>query len=428
MNEEFNNSFDNQYNTYDNYKTVENMEAQKTVKHKKSHGFLKAICYGITFGLVAGIIIFGINYFGGKAFPTTSSSSKSFVAGNPSTIKTALSVNKDLSSAVAVTDVSSIAEACMPSVVAINGTVTTTTAGFYRQTYEAPVAGSGIIIGKNDTELLIVTNAHVVDGVNDLKITFIDDVQVDATVKGSKSSKDLAVVAVKLSDISQSTMDNIVIAEIGDASDVKVGEAAIAIGNSMGYGQSVTVGVISALNREITIDNVTYTVIQTDAAINPGNSGGALINAYGQVVGINSAKLSDESVEGMGYSIPISDVMDVIEELMNKETRQLVEESQRGFIGISGQDIDASTASVWGYPEGIYVGKVQAKSAAEEAGIKYRDIIVSFDGDDVTTMAALKKKLAYYRVGEQVEIGFYRYENDEYVLKTVTLTLKSSFE
>ena len=410
---------ENEFYNYNDYN-----EQPVKVKEKKGRGFLKAIGYGITFGLVAGIIIFGISYFGNKTFGNSNSNS-TFVAGNPSTIKTGYSVNKSLNSMSTITDVSSIVSACMPSVVAINGTMTTTTAGFYRQSYEAPVAGSGIILGKNDTELLIVTNAHVVDDVNDLKVTFIDDTQVEAVVKGSKSNKDLAVVAVKLSDIAQSTMDSIVIAEIGDASDVLVGEAAIAIGNSMGYGQSVTVGVISALNREITIDNVTYTVIQTDAAINPGNSGGALINQYGQVIGINSAKLSDESVEGMGYAIPISDVMDIIEELMSKETREKVEASKQGYIGISGQDIDASTAAVWGYPEGIYVGKVQEKSAADEAGIKYRDIIVSFDDESVTTMAALKKKLAYYSAGETVNIGLYRYEDDQYVLKTVTLTLKA---
>ncbi len=414
-----NDEYSTQYSTeYSNY----SMEPKK----KKNHVFAKTVGCALAFGLIAGIVVFAVNYLGNKAFPVNDTGYTTVKGGDASTIKTATLLNQQLNTQTIVTDVSSIVESCMPSVVAIEGTVTKETTGFYQQKYESPVAGSGIIIGKNDTELLIVTNAHVVEDVNNLKVTFIDGAQISAVLKGSKSNKDLAVVAVKLSDISQDTMDSIVIAEIGSAENIKVGEAAIAIGNALGYGQSVTVGVISALNREVTIDGVTYNLIQTDAAINPGNSGGALINAYGQVIGINSAKLSDESVEGMGYSIPISDVMDIIEELMSKETREEVEESNRGFLGISGKDIDSATSAAWGYPEGIYVGKVQEGSAAEEAGIEYRDIIVGFDGSSVTTMTALKKKLSYYSAGETVEIELYRYVDNDYKLMTVEVTLKSS--
>lgn len=420
-------------NDYNNYDYNYNYEEPK----KKDNKIGKVILSAVTFGLVAGIIIFAVSYFGHKYIPNgnnpsgnvinTAGNGNNFVPGNPETIQTGNSSKDKLDKQVIVTDVSSIVESCMPSVVIIDGTVTQMINQVFFQTQvESPVCGSGIIIGKNDTELLIVTNAHVVEGVNNLATTFIDGTKISAVVKGTKSTKDLAVIAVKLTDIQQSTMDSILIAEIGSSSEVKVGEAAIAIGNAMGYGQSVTVGVISALNREITVDGVTYTLIQTDAAINPGNSGGALINAYGQVIGINSCKLSDESVEGMGYAIPISDVMDIIEELMSKEIREMVEENDRGVLGINGMDITAQNSASWGYPEGIYIGKVKEGSAADEAGLEYRDVIVSFDGDKVSTLSELKSKLSYYRAGETVEVGYYRYINGKYELQSTMVTLTKS--
>lgn len=399
-------------------------------KKKKERKLLKLIMNAICFGLIAGIIMFGIVYFGEKYIPNGSKNSNYNTAlrpGNPDTIQLGSDINKTVDMQVMVTDVSSIVKSCMPSVVAIDGTTTkVTSSGFYQQQVNVPVCGSGIILGKNDTELLIVTNAHVVEDVDNLKATFIDGSKISAVVKGTASSKDLAVIAVDLKDIKQETMDSIVIAEIGDASDIVVGQSAIAIGNAMGYGQSVTVGVISALNREVKVENATYNLIQTDAAINPGNSGGALINAYGQVIGINSVKLSNESVEGMGYAIPISDVMDIIEELMSKETRKEVEESNRGYLGISGNDINATTSSAYGYPQGIYIAMVQEDSAAEKAGLVYRDIIVGFDGEEVKTMSELKKKLAYYSAGEVVEVEYYRYVGKEYKLYKTNVTLQKS--
>jgi len=418
---------DNDFNG--NFDVNLNDGEERHSKKKRDFKVLKTIFLALLFGVISGICMFGVNYLGDKYIPQGNSST----AGNPKTIKsvsfeTASSVSStNQSEGVTVTDVSKLVEVCEKSVVAISGSITTS---YYYQKYESDVAGSGIIIGLNDdeTELLIVTNAHVVDDVNDLKVTFADGEEATAVLKGSKTSKDLAVIAVYTKDITQDTMDCIAIAQIGDASEVKEGQAAIAIGNALGYGQSVTVGVVSALGRSITIESSVYeNLIQTDAAINPGNSGGALFNASGEVIGINSAKLSDESVEGIGYAIPISEVMDIIENLGSKVVRdEEVDENSRGYIGITGKDVTSNYSNIYGYPQGVYISKVEKDSPADMAGLKSGDIIVSFDDNDAKSMSTLKKLLSYYSIGETVEIEYYRLVDDEYELKSTTLTLRKN--
>ena len=283
---------------------------------------------------------------------------------------------------------------------------------------------SGIIVGKNDTELLIVTNAHVVDNVSNLKCVFVDGQSVSATVKGSKSDQDIAVVAVSLSDISSDTISKIAIAELADSDTIAVGQQVVAIGNALGEGQSVTNGIISALDRSITVNNVTFSgLIMTNAAINSGNSGGALLNASGKVIAINFAKTSSDGVEGMAYSIPVSNVKELISSLMSKQTRQKVDSDNAGYLGIAAIDITSTYASKYGYPQGIMVRTVASGSAAEKAGLSAYDIIVGFDDQSISTMSGLQSLLQYYSAGETVKVDYYHLEGSEYVLKSVEVTL-----
>ncbi len=325
-------------------------------------------------------------------------------------------------------NVKAVAKAAMPAMVALQGKTTVTSSNGifgYGQSYESKVSGTGIIVGKNDTELLILTNAHVVEEVSGLQCIFIDEASVDAVVKGSKSDKDIAVVAVKLADISADTLKEIAIAELGESDDVVIGEQVVAIGNALGEGQSVTDGIISAINRSITISSVKFEgLFMTNAAINSGNSGGALLNADGKVIGINFAKTSEDGVEGMAYSIPVSNVKDLINSLMNRETRSKVSDSEAGAIGItSGIDITSSVASYYGFPQGVQIRSVQEGSAAEKAGLGKYDIIVGFDDQTVTSLSGLKSILQYYKAGETVKVEYYHIEGNQYVLKTVDLTL-----
>ena len=323
-------------------------------------------------------------------------------------------------------DVKGIVKTSMPSIVAINGEVTVSSGYSYpfSGTQKSKTSGTGIIVGKNDTELLIVTNAHVVDGVSNLTCTFTDNEQVSATVKGSKSNKDIAVVAVSLSSLKESTAKSIAIAELGDSDSIELGDQVVAIGNALGEGQSVTVGYVSALNRSIVVDNTEYTnLIMTDAAINPGNSGGALLNASGKVIGINSAKYSSEEVEGMGYAIPISSIKDVLDTLMNKQTRQKVSGDKASFLGISGVDVTYSISKAYGYPQGILLQNVQQDSPADKAGLVKNDITTGFDGDSISSFSDLKEKMQYYASGEKVTIDYYHMENGEYKLKSAEVTL-----
>ena len=327
---------------------------------------------------------------------------------------------------VTAVDVSAVAESAMPSVVAINNYSKRSYAYFfYSDQDEEEVlsgSGSGIIIGQNDKEVLIVTNFHVVDGAQRLSVQFVDGTTADAAVKGSASSSDLAVLAVKFEDLSESTVNVIRVARLGNSDELKVGEIAIAVGNALGYGQSVTVGYISAKERQITIDKVTYTLIQTDAAINPGNSGGALLNKNGEVIGINSAKYEDYKVVGMGFAIPISNILSLINELSNREE---IKEEERGYLGIErGTDItDDLYAERFNIPKGLYVNAVAKGSAAEKAGIRPNDIIVRVDKAIIYGMSDLQEFLSYTKAGTEVEIVLYRSNQGVYQEITVTAVL-----
>ena len=336
------------------------------------------------------------------------------------------SANQGATAVSAVTDVSGIVENAMPSIVAINDTMTVEQRDFFGmpQTYTAQSSGSGIIVNQTDTELLIATNNHVVDGASDLKVTFVDNKDVSAAVKGTDSASDLAIIAVQLKDIPSDTMSKIKVATLGNSDDIKVGQQVIAIGNALGYGQSVTVGYVSALDREITDEKgINRTFIQTDAAINPGNSGGALLNMNGEVIGINAAKYSSTEVEGMGYAIPVSQAQDIINELMNKKTRVAVDERKQGYLGIQGQNIDETAAAMYGMPRGIYVYKITEDSAASRSTLREKDIITKFDGQTVRTMEDLKEMLTYYEGGDTVNLTVQSLENGQYMERTVEITL-----
>ncbi len=325
-----------------------------------------------------------------------------------------------------VTDVTDVVEKVMPSVVSITNT-SVVTQNFWGQQFQSEnqSSGSGIIVGENDTELLIVTNNHVISDSTQLKIQFIDGSIADAKVKGTDSNMDLAVIAVGLDSLETSTKENISIAIMGDSESLKVGEPAIAIGNALGYGQSVTTGVISALNRQIEMSedgSTTGTLIQTDAAINPGNSGGALLNVRGEVVGINSNKIGGSTIEGMGYAIPISNAKPIIEELMNRETKDKVDTAKKGYLGISGLNVTSDVSSMYGMPEGVYVAQVYQGGAAN-AGMLKGDIITAFDGSSVKTMEDLQGYLEYYEVGETVTVTIQRPNAGGYVEHTLLVTL-----
>ncbi len=328
--------------------------------------------------------------------------------------------------------VAEIAANYMSSVVAITAKSTEEVYSMFGQTqqYESEGAGSGIIIAKTEEELIIATNNHVIEGATALSVCFNDSEEqiYEAYAKGTDSSTDLAVVAVKLDEIPDEVLKTLSIAVLGDSNECVIGEQVVAIGNALGYGQSLTSGYVSALNREVVVDNVTYTLIQTDAAINPGNSGGALFNMYGEVIGINSVKLAANEVEGIGYAIPISDAIPILNQLAEREVRELVEEAEQGYLGIAGSAVSSSMASGYKMPVGIYVSEVNEDSAAEKAGIKKGDIITAFDGMSVTTMNQLKGYLQYYREGENVELTVNRLTEGEYKEMKLQLTLQEKPE
>ena len=330
------------------------------------------------------------------------------------------------------TDVSQVVEEAMPAVVAVASTAVYQTPDFGfgwffgggSQSYEVPSSGSGIIIGENDTELLIVTNNHVVQDTVSLKITFVDDAAVDAVIKGTDTDTDLAVISVPLDQIPQETKEKIAVARLGDSDGLKVGQGVIAIGNALGYGQSVTVGYVSALNREIkTSDGNTRVLLQTDAAINPGNSGGALLNMKGEVIGINAAKYSSTEVEGIGYAIPVSSVQDILDELMNRKTRSEVAEEKRGYLGIQGTTVDEDAATAFGMPKGVYVYKILKDGAAADSQLREKDIITKLDGMTVKSMQELQKFLKGYETGETIELLVQRQEDGQYKEIQIPVTL-----
>ena len=388
---------------------------------KKKGTFLKkAVLLTISavfFGVVSGATMFGVNRVANLLYPLEAQIQTQTTPETQAAVATG----------VVIEDVSPIVEAAMPSVVAINNTMLYQSSTWFgqTQTYEVPSSGSGIIVGQNDTELLIVTNHHVVEDANTLTVTFIDESTVDAAIKGTDSESDLAVIAVPLEKIAADTKAQIKAATIGDSNTLKMGQGVIAIGNALGHGQSVTVGHVSALDREVTVDGVTRTVIQTDAAINPGNSGGALLNSKGELIGINEAKYADETVEGVGYAIPISYAMDIIEDLKLRTTKVEVAESEQGYLGIQVQNVDSVTAEMLGMPEGVYVYKIMEDSAAADSDLREKDIITKFDGETVRNNADLTGLLAYYKAGTTVTVTVQSLENGTYVEREVEIVLKN---
>lgn len=319
-------------------------------------------------------------------------------------------------------DVSDIAEGVMPSIVSITIKATTEySQGFFGESYQPEGSGSGIIIGENETELLIVTNNHVVSDADTVSVSFIDDEIYEAKVKGTDSDNDLAILVVDLDELSSDTLAKIKIAKLGNSDELKVGEQVVAIGNALGYGQSVTTGIVSAKDRTNTTN--VATLIQTDAAINPGNSGGALLNMQGEVIGINSSKYASTDVEGMGYAIPISQIENTLDILINRETREKVAEEHMGYLGIGCSTISQEVAEAYGIPAGVLVSEVFKGSGAETAGIKKDYIITKLDGQSMGSAEGLISMLEYYKKGEEVEITFKYLDNDEYVEETVTVIL-----
>lgn len=335
---------------------------------------------------------------------------------------------KTSKSTAVVTDVTQVVEDVMPSVVSVYNNFTQTTQDFFGQTYaqEGTSTGTGFIIAEDEDndELLIATNNHVVDGADSLEVQFIDESTAEANIKGTDSSNDLAVIAVKLSDIDSDTLSQIEVATLGSSDDLKIGEPVVAIGNALGYGQSVTTGVVSALNREMTVESVTGTFIQTDAAINPGNSGGPLVDLNGNVIGINSSKIGGDTVDSMGFAIPISRAVPIIQDLMNQKTKTTVDEDKRGYLGISGVSVTSQVASAYSMPEGVYVAQIIEGGAAESSDMQKGDIITALEGSTVTDMEELQKQLSYYESGETVTITVQRADGSgEYSEKKIDVTL-----
>lgn len=384
----------------------------------------------VLFGGVAGGVFTGVTYATGatakaQATQTESDSSQQTTTTKLQTATASTSTASSTSSGSM--DVTSIVQSAMPSIVAITNKSVQEVQNYFSmfsrgggtQEQEVESQGSGIIIGQNDSELLIATNNHVVEGADTLSVCFADDNACEATVKGTDSDNDLAVIAVKLSDISDDTMSKIKIAEIGDSNQLQVGEQVVAIGNALGYGQSVTTGIVSAVNRQLEDSNSENGFIQTDAAINPGNSGGALLNMKGEVIGIVSAKYSDTKVEGMGYAIPISTAKDIIETIINQE---VVSDDEASYFGISGVDVASDVSKQYDMPTGVYVTKVAANSAASKAGIQKGDIIVSFNGREVSSMDEISNVMQYLKAGTKVDVVVAQASNN-YEEKTMEVTL-----
>ena len=381
----------------------------------------KLVASAAVFGLVAGACFVGVSVAKDKLYPSTADRIETTSGTTSAKSETSSSGSSSSSSNVA-----SVVNEVMPSVVSITSTIQSSNYyGFGTQ--ESEGAGSGFIVAKTKDNLMIATNNHVVSDATSLTVGFVDDTTAKATVVGTDSSADLAVISVKLSDIKDSTASKIKVATLGSSDDLKVGEEVVAIGNALGYGQSVTTGVVSAKNREISLTDGTMNLLQTDAAINPGNSGGVLINMDGQVVGINNAKLEDTSVEGMGYAIPITTAKTILTDLMNASS---VSTKDAAFLGVVGRDINESYSSALGIPSGIYVSQVVSGSPAEKAGISAGDVITKFEGNNVSTMSGLKEKLALKKANTKVKITFKRAnQSGTYKEKTVTVTLgkKSDF-
>ena len=446
---ENNNEMENETNTYQPL-TPSGSHNNNKKNPKNSKKLAKKIgaitLSAVLFGSVAAGSFQAVNYF--SPFSKTTGSSGSTASNNSSSTSLLKTTAVSGSSNTGSLDVSDITTSAMPSIVAITNKSVQEVQDYFSQfgfggqgqpqTQETESQGSGIIIGKNDSELLMVTNNHVVEGADTLSVCFIDNQVYEAAIKGTDPENDLAVIAVPLDSISDDTMSKIAVASIGDSDSLKVGEQVVAIGNALGYGQSVTTGIVSAVNRTLSSnssdtqdsnsssdDSSSATYIQTDAAINPGNSGGALLNMNGEVIGINSAKLASTEVEGMGYAIPISRVSDIIDNLMNQTTRTKVDSDKQGTIGIKGINVTSDVQEKYNLPEGIYVSEVTSGSAAEKAGITSGSVITKFDGKSVTDIESLQDLLQYYKASETVELTLQVPDSDSYKEKTVSITLGS---
>ena len=422
----------------------------KKKKREKSHPFLKKSCSvlaaGVAFGLAASLVFIGVvkasgidrtlenmsdilaRQESGNMLDTTDEANQSIDgAESKDIIKPAVPAANMSQSSDNMYTIAQIAEVAKPSVVSITNTsVEELTSMFGTREYEATSVGSGIIIGQNEEELLIATNNHVVSGSSELSVCFGDDEEkvASAKVKGTDAGNDLAIIAVRLDDMSDDTKAYIKIAKLGDSDSANVGDQVVAIGNALGYGQSVTTGIISAKDRKVTIENITANLIQTDAAINPGNSGGALFNMKGEVIGINSSKFASTKVEGMGYAIPISTAVPILEELMTRQTRDVVDEGERGFLGISCQNVSSDISRMYNIPQGVYILGTEAGGPGDKAGLQKGDIITAFDGLSVTDYNVLVRTLQYYKAGETIDLTIQRAgENGGYEEKTVSITL-----
>ncbi len=432
------------------------LEQAKAAKKAKRKKWGSTILMALVFGLIAGGVFVSVNYvndrlFGNKdriaqvqpfdnkdvkeekAEPDKEEKSEEIKKSEPATINKSEGVKSAQMNQASdtINSVSAVAKEAMPSIVAItNKSLQEVQMMFSYETrlFESESAGSGIIVSQDDDELLILTNNHVVDGAQTLTVKFIDDEACEAQVKGADAAMDVAVISVPLSELKSSTKDAIKIALIGDSDKLEIGEQVVAIGNALGYGQSVTTGIVSALDRDLEMNKLNGGLIQTDAAINPGNSGGALLNMNGEVIGINSAKLSDTTVEGMCYAIPISEAVPVAEDLMNRENRDKVDEDEAGYMGIVGILISDSDAEKYSMPEGIYLQQIVEGSPAEEAGLQVGDIIEKFDGLRIVSYADLQDHMQYYRAGETVDLLIYRQKDGHYEEQTITITLGKRVE
>lgn len=419
-NDNYSNTYNNNSNYYSNIPPEPDKRRRKRKnddKNKNGSGIgkkiAKLVASAAIFGLVAGTCFVGVSVVKDKFYPSTADKIET-TSGTTSSKKETSSGSGSNSQNVA-----SVVNEVMPSVVSITSTIQSSNYyGFGTQ--ESEGAGSGFIIAKTKDSLMIATNNHVVSDATSLTVGFVDDTTAKATVVGTDSSADLAVISVKIKDIKDATASKIKVATLGSSDDLKVGEEVVAIGNALGYGQSVTTGVVSAKNREVSLTDGTMNLLQTDAAINPGNSGGALLNTAGEVIGINSVKYSDTSVEGIGYAIPMDTAKPIIEELITKEK---VDESNSAYLGITGVDVTSDVAKTYNMPTGVYVAQVMEGAAAEQAGIQKGDIITKFDGKDVTSMEELSSNMQYYAAGTTVDVVIERSSNGQYEEQTISVTL-----
>lgn len=413
--------YDASYNPYMNpNRALGRKKVELKPVHKK---WASCVAMGLVFGLVAGGTMWGVNAVGNKITGGNDVSTKRIET--TSTVGEGTPTGVSNVSSTGSYSVAEVAKNAMPSIVAItNKSVQEVQSWFggQSQSYESESSGSGIIVGQNDEELLIATNNHVVSGATKLSVAFADNQVVEAQIKGTEPDKDLAVIAVKISDIKQETLDVIKVVKLAAPDGLEVGEQVVAIGNALGYGQSVTAGYVSALDRDVTIENVTNTLIQTDAAINPGNSGGALLNMKGELIGINAAKFASSEVEGMGYAIPVKTAKPILDELMNRKTRSKVDDKDASYVGISARTVSAETAQMYGMPQGVYVAEVTSGGPAEAAGVKKGDVITKIDGITVASYEDLINNLQYYAAGESVEVVVSRADAGEY--KEATLEVK----